>query len=458
MIEGRPTGLFRINGRGRRHTLAVMAALGFALALSGGASRYDEWQQTAVRLAAIAAAVALSWFRSPAIQRGPLLAILALYLLPALQLVPMPAEWWAELPGHDVYGRIALETGHFDWRPLSLTPDLTMDALLSLLPATAACIGALQLDGRGRTRLAQGIVVIAISSALLGLAQLGAAGTALHLYQQSNPDAPVGLFANRNHQAVFQACSLPLIGALAARALREARDPKIVLAMGLGATLLLLMTAALTGSRMGLLLALVGLAGAVLCFRAGGGRLPFSRRARRGAAAAMAGGLLLAAVAAWQGGAIQRLAVTDSASETRLAALPALIETARSFMPLGAGFGSFDPVYRRFEPDVLLSTVYLNEAHDEPLQLAIEGGVPAILLLALFLIWWGRSATRIVRGVGGVRRRGLGLAAATVTAQLMLSSLVDYPLRTPLLGALFLVMCVEMMRAAAVETEATAHA
>jgi hypothetical protein len=42
----------------------------------------------------------------------------------------------------------------------------------------------------------------------------------------------------------------------------------------------------------------------------------------------------------------------------------------------------------------------------------------------------------------------MALAAATVTLILMISSLVDYPLRTPLLGALFAVACVELIAAA----------
>ena len=56
----------------------------------------------------------------------------------------------------------------------------------------------------------------------------------------------------------------------------------------------------------------------------------------------------------------------------------------RSFLPFGAGFGTFDPVYRRFEPDALLSTIYLNQAHNEPMQLAMEGGIPALALLLVF--------------------------------------------------------------------------
>jgi O-antigen ligase len=103
-------------------------------------------------------------------------------------------------------------------------------------------------------------------------------------------------------------------------------------------------------------------------------------------------------------------------------------------------------VYRRFEPDALLSTIYLNQAHNEPIQLAIEGGLLALLLLLIFLIWWIIAAIRAARTSQSAARRALAMAMAIASLILMLSSLVDYPLRTPLLGGLFCVACIELLR------------
>jgi O-antigen ligase len=124
-----------------------------------------------------------------------------------------------------------------------------------------------------------------------------------------------------------------------------------------------------------------------------------------------------------------------------------LISTARAFLPLGAGFGSFDSVYRQFEPNQLLSTIYLNQAHTEPLQLAIEGGLPALALLGVFIWCWARAVTRIGRANPSTGQHTMGVAVATVTGILMISSLVDYPLRTPLLSAVFAFAFVEMSSA-----------
>jgi O-antigen ligase len=137
---------------------------------------------------------------------------------------------------------------------------------------------------------------------------------------------------------------------------------------------------------------------------------------------------------------------SDPIDQTRVAALRPMLVAARTFLPFGAGFGTFDPVYRRFEPDSLLSTIYLNQAHNEPMQLAIEGGLVALLLLLLFLVWWVQAAVRAVRRSDSVSRRALAMAMAGATLILMLSSLVDYPLRTPLLSGVFAIACVELVR------------
>ena len=436
---------------GQLYRLAVAGLLLAVLAFAGGASRYDEDQQTIARLAAIIATATTLWPLELATLRREkwlLSFVVCGWLLVLLQLVPLPPALWASLPGHDIYAQIAVASGTVGWRPLSLTPDLTLDACAALLPATASTLAALYLDGRSRIRLGWGVLTVAAISSILGLVQLAAGGDSLHLYRESSQNAPVGLFANRNHQAVLLACALPLLGGLAALRLRAGGRTLPTVALAAIVATVMLFALVSTGSRMGLILAAIGVAGGMLCWRAAGQRIvPGSLRHAAIAAASVVTALGLGALAAWRSGAVDRLLHTD-ASETRATILAPLIDTARAFLPFGAGFGSFDSVYRRFEPDALLSTIYLNQAHNEPLQLAIEGGVPALVLLALFIWWWFAAARGIAIADESVSRRTFGIAAGVVTVILMASSLVDYPLRTPLLGALFAFASVSMLRAA----------
>lgn len=431
---------------GGSYFLFLALTLFTLLGAFGGASRADELQQAVVRFAAIVVLVAALWplslhaFRHA---RGPLIGVMLIYLLLLAQLIPLPPNIWERMPGHEIYSPVAEATGSVGWRPWTLSPDLTLNALGALLPATTMGLLALALDFRGRLILAQWVVGVASLSALLGLLQLAGGGTFLHLFRTSSEASAVGLFANRNHQAVLMACALPILAAVASIRMRE--TGRAGPAQGLAASIatLLLMGLAASGSRMGLLLGLVGLAAATIIFTATA-ELAVSRKWFGALALALVAAVPIAALVA-RSGSVVRLA-SEPVDQSRMAALPPMLEAAHAYMPFGAGFGTFDPVYRHFEPDALLSTIYLNQAHNEPVQLAIEGGIPALLFLLLFLGWWIRAALRTVRPRESASRRALGIAMVATILILMLSSLVDYPLRTPLLSGVFAIACVELIR------------
>jgi O-antigen ligase len=436
---------------GRYYVILGAVFLGL-LGLLGGASRPDELQQFFIRAGSIIVLAMALWplrFANFRDARGATIAAAAVYLLLIAQLVPLPSAMWARMPGHDAYVAVARQTDSVAWRPWSVSPDLTLNSLAALIPATAMGLVALALDFRGRMLLARIIAAIACASAVLGLMQLAAGGTSFHLFRTSSESSAVGLFANRNHEAVLMACGLPIVSALAS--IRTHRDGWSTrhLALAICAAVLLLMALAATGSRMGLLLGSVGSVAAAVIY------LTTSRATgsvgRSGARLWVAGGGFVIAAALpvslllARSGAVARL-MHDPVDETRAAAFAPMLQAARAFLPFGAGFGTFDPVYRRFEPGALLSTIYLNQAHNEPMQLAIEGGIPALILLALFLAWWLYAVVRTIRPRESSARRALGTAMAAATLILMLSSLVDYPLRTPLLSGLFAIACVELLR------------
>ena len=64
---------------------------------------------------------------------------------------------------------------------------------------------------------------------------------------------------------------------------------------------------------------------------------------------------------------------------------------------LGSGVGSFQRVYRHFEDHSAVTRTFANHAHNDYLELALETGIPGILLLVLFFYWWGSRAVPIWR-------------------------------------------------------------
>jgi O-antigen ligase len=134
-----------------------------------------------------------------------------------------------------------------------------------------------------------------------------------------------------------------------------------------------------------------------------------------------------------RGEALDRLlGPEDEVALSRNSTLPYLFRMAREHLPFGSGFGSFDALFHQYEQVRDLSPSYLNQAHDDWLQIIIEGGLPAVVLLALFIAWvatWAFVAIR-QRETADPRER-LGLVA--ILAMLGVGSLVDYPLRVPIM-------------------------
>jgi O-antigen ligase len=202
----------------------------------------------------------------------------------------------------------------------------------------------------------------------------------------------------------------------------------------------------LNGSRNGLLLAPIALIVGTL----------FLQRSRRGDALrwkmimAVIGGAIVAAGASIyfsRALAFERLMSSDLGSEGRVRVLRPGWQMVQDFFPFGTGIGTFDPLYRRYEPFAALSTRYMNEAHNDLLQLAIEAGLFGLLLLAAYVGWWGVNLARAWQTrrepQGSKEFRWLG---AFVTGILLIASLTEYPLRTPFFQVLFVVASCWMLR------------
>lgn len=440
---------------GRGAALALFAALLVLLALTGGYSRYDTGLLAILRplLVVISAGFLLlptgEMWRAT---RGPSLLLGVLATIIALQLAPLPPAVWTALPERAGYTQVATWIGQPQpWRPLTLVPVLTWNSLLALLPAAAMVIAFGRLK---RRELRVGIIVLlglGVASTLLGVVQIGS-GVG-YFYRNASVGLPTGLFSNRNHQAVFLASLLPLLAIWAMYPGKNTdqatrfRIPVTTrrIAAGAGA-LLFIVTILISGSRTGLLLAVLNLGGAGwILLRA----LPSSGAGRRRALPllALAGGLTIlvgAAVYFGRGGGITRLAALDAGAEMRVRAWPVLQEIVAAYLPWGSGFGTFDPVFRIYEPDALLKPSFFNNAHNDLLELAITGGIPALLLLVALIAWigWrGIGAVRSWRERGPSSSTSLPIAGAMMAATWLLASLSDYPLRTPFASALFAFAC-----------------
>lgn len=436
------------SARSSRIWLGTFALFLAVCALGGGASRLDVASQPVVQSAAIIVIGLIFALRQRAAIRTirPFIYFgLCCGAIIAAQLFPLPFDWWAALPGHALFANgVRLAESTSAWRPLTLTPDLTVASLLSLLPPIAAVMAMASLDARGRVPGLVALSVIIFASAVMGLLQLATGSDSLfRLYEINSSDAAIGLFANRNHHAMLMAIGIPVIAVLTCQLIEWRIDRRIAIALGGLCILLLFASVLVAGSRGGVLLTGFAFPLAWALGRTGIGQSKRSAQRVSGirpgwyAAIALAGviGIVLTLT---RTASIARLLGSDPLAEQRFTGLSDLTKMIRDFFPLGSGFGSFSSVYRAYEPLDGLSLTYLNQAHNDFLQLMIEGGIPALVALLVCLWWW---LTRIRHhwfgsGLDAMPRR-IERLGTVIIGMLLLGSILDYPLRTPLLAVIF---------------------
>ncbi|WP_169746361.1 O-antigen ligase family protein [Sphingomonas changbaiensis] len=413
----------------------------------GGSSRVDVFQPMLVRSAAvllIAASIGTGAPKDWSAVRVPALLLAAAAAVVALQLIPLPPALWTSLPGRSSVRTVADVIGSTQpWRPISLTPDLTLNTLLSLLPPAAILVGIASIAREDRMRLLSVILVGGGVSVVIGLVQITSRD--LYFFRITNPGYPVGVFANRNHQAALVACMLPMLGVFAGLRQGARAGAKLQAAFAAVAAIALLPFVLANGSRAGLGLAIAGLAAGLILYAGHQGAWSSLTRSRAwrlsAGAAALAGVVLVGAAALYsRNDAITRISSATTAEDQRFQFIPQMTHMTADFFPVGSGFGSFDSVFRSYEPSEALLRTYFNHAHNDALELAIEAGAFGFIVLTVLLGWWATRAAHYWRDMSrDSSARRFGRLGSVVIGILFVASLVDYPLRTPLLGCIFFV-------------------
>lgn len=426
---------------GQMARFIILLILFAACFLWGGGSRLDIPGLIILQPAAVLCLAALLAIPGPIdweAVAAPLMLLGALTVVMAVQLIPLPPDLWAQLPGHAGFVEGLNQAGIAEvWRPITLTPDLTLASLISLIVPAAVIVGLAAIPAQRAYGLLPYLIAAAAFSGVLGLAQVaGGPDSAFYRYEITNYGVAVGSFSNRNHQAVLLAMAFPMLALWATMSGRDTRQGWIrtwiagVVGLFLGLMLLL------TGSRAGLGLGLLGLAFSWLFLRGSPQQRPGSIRATLlKLAPILVGVVAIMFVIQFRATGIDRLLSMSFAEDPRAQFWPILRQIATDFAPIGSGFGSFDPVFRSYEPPELLGRTYLNHAHNDLLELFITAGVPGILILGLAMFWWVSRSLAAFRSGAHSRSRNLARLGSAMLLIMFLSSLVDYPLRTPLLAA-----------------------
>jgi len=375
---------------------------------------------------------------------------IAFFGLVLLQLVPLPPSIWTQLPGRsEIAEGYRIAGMALPDLPLSLAPEETLNGLLWFLPPLAAFVLIVRAPWRTVTAyLRWAIALCAVASVLFGLAQVIDGGTSvLYLYASTNRGLPVGFFANVNHQATLLLMATPFLGALAGRLHMRVQMGDGDVGQGIVVASMTVMVALgimIAGSVAGYVL--FGPAVVMALVIAGGrGGSPVRVFVMIGIALALAMlGFLVA-----NSPMLSDLGITNlsASSLSRPDIFTRTLRAIGDFMPLGSGLGSFEALYPRCEDPTLITSTFVNHAHNDYLEIALELGVPGIGLLVAVVIWWGFQAGAIWRSESGESIR-LRKAATVALGLVLLHSLADYPLRTGAV-ATFAAICLGLMAGSA---------
>ncbi|MER9565912.1 O-antigen ligase family protein [Mesorhizobium sp. M0571] len=390
----------------------LLGSVLFVSLLIGGGTASGLYTDTVIEVAAIVSAAAV--FTQSSGERSPhsvLWLLIFAVALNFLQIVPLPAAIFDGLRPELLLGDPW--AGESRFRFISVGVGRTIESLLYLLAAAAFFLAVLRLRAEQVSALLPFFFMGVICNGLAGAIQ----------YSLSDHAAIVGLlpftinaglFANPNHFSALLFVSIPFVVYYGLF-----RGHLLSASFGLIALLLLLLAA---GSRAGVL---IGLAITVLSV------IFLSARSRASGFGVLLVfiGLSIYTISAWTKIDAQEL---DPAFG-RVEFARTTIEGIKENWATGVGFGNFQKAYQIYEREGMIFKQYVNHAHNEYLEIAFEGGIPAILLMIGYLVL-------ILTALARVRRDPFQKAAFLSASFLLIHSLVDYPLRTEALAMTFAYM------------------
>jgi O-antigen ligase len=419
----------------------------FICLLLGGSSQ-GVWGNAFLRLLAI---VLIAWaiidrreesIPGPVKQLAGLIA--AAVLLVVLQLVPLPVTVWTALPGRElVVDGFRLLGLDLPPMPVSLAPTDSLAAVLALLPPLGMIAAIAWLKAYRNDWLAAALIGGTAAGVLLGVLQASSPdpeNSFWYLYRRSNFGVATGFFANSNHMADLLLVAIPFIAALGSSVREGAKDVRMrsaTLAMVGGGLVVVILGLILNGSLAGYgLLLPVILASLLLLFAP---RLASAKSWLIGIGVIS----IVATALLWLSPVGGRVGTAESAMSvtSRKEILHHSVGIIDRFGLIGSGLGTYQRVYALGENPAAVDRVFVNHAHNDYLELAVETGLPGTLVLLLFLGWWGVAVWRMLISPAADQ---YAYAGAIGSAAVLLHSLVDYPLRTAAISSAF-AMCLMMI-------------
>jgi O-antigen ligase len=326
-------------------------------------------------------------------------------LYPLFYLIPVPWNMWSYLPGHEVYAQAinVSQAQASSWRSIAIVPYLVKTAWLSLLPMFAVFLGVVSLPKSRLQFLIKIVLLMAVVESILGLIQFGAGRESALCFGNHDycGDNATGTYINRDHFAGLLEMILPLaLGLLVANLGGDSITSKHYLSwrqrllslmtwqghaniMYMLVCTIILLGLILTRSRMGIILAMLGILLSLLIFSK---RLS-SNDTKNTFGIIIAIGFILAAEIGLVP-ILRRFVLEDPMKDGRWEIFAGAMKAIGNFFPLGSGIGSFSEIYYQYAP-VSLGKFIEIRGHNDYLEWLLEGGIAGLMILLAWVVFYG---------------------------------------------------------------------
>lgn len=385
-----------------------------------------------------------------------LFSLVLLVLFPLLQWLLLPAALWQSLPGRDLYTAALADfgSGTSSLRALSLVPSATEAAWLAMLPPLAVLLVTVGLHEETLKRVVYVFLAMAAFQAVLALIQFGGGSQTDFRLSPTDIGTAVGTYANRNHLAGLLEMALPItLGLIAARIGRGGGSSRYagrnwLRRMGQFLTnlprpnqtmvfsalfIVVLLGLIFSRSRSGILMGMAGIFLSALLY---GRHLGGSRSNSLATLFAVLG--LALAVEIGLAPVLDRFADDITLDDSRLLIAASSMTALWEFFPFGSGLGTFPEVYWRFQPDTIAQ--FVNHAHNDYIEFVLEGGLPALVVIVLFIVLYARRWPSLLRSAHWGTLSFMQVGAGISLFLMALHSLTDFNLHIPANAIYFALM------------------
>ena len=413
-----------------------------------------DWARTP--LLVLAAAFAVVTMRYVRRRDMAAIAVAALILLPVCaQALPMPGALRSALTSADsVTGAYEVAAPHA-WAPISVAPAATLSVALRVGIFAAFCItlsSAVRRAPRAVPLLARNVLMVAAAIGIEAIVQKGAFNGRIYWFWESSAHGTsnyFGPFVNRNHFAGWMILAASLAAgwvmaeaSTAAASLKPGWRRRAVWLSSPEATTLMLSITALLVMAVALIWSMSrsGIAGGAMAMltmaAVAGSRMKGT--ARRVLMPSVVVLLLAAAIATKGADMLASWYATTDTLQWRFAHWHDAMAPLRDFWIAGSGINTYGVLtlfYPQHDP-----SVHVAQAHNDYLQLAVEGGLLVGIPVVIAVIALVRTIARRLRAPQDERTWWIRVGAAAGLCGIAVQEITDFSLQIPGVTLLFAVV------------------